>query len=259
MEIQAQEAMRTELHDMLVRLAESDPKHLTWDQLAGRMNDIAEKYGCEYGIPIPSMYKPERRMITARNVPLGGLPYHATELEEEFTDQIKIRNSWSAQGDKQILVIEAEGKSIAFTSYEAGRRMRKLLDTSLMRDGTPQTAEAELRAMDSLKKRIKQRQWTSYVLSGIFLERSPRSDLHYFFRKGYPTLVLSYHGECYKESGRVIGALCLHPIGFFQGTYCGLMCPTDEVICHLLLMRADEHLYWRSCGQWSVLDSRSGI
>ncbi len=258
MEPAAEATMRTEIHDMLVKLAENDPEHLSWYQVAGRMNDIAEKYGCEYGIPIPSMYSVERPMITARNVPLGGHPYYPTELHEEMAGKLKIRNSWHVLGDQEICVVEVDGEILAYPQHGAGRRLRKLLDTSLMRDGTPQTAEAEMRAMESLKKRISGRQWQSYVLSGVFPERSKRSDLHYFFRKGYPTLVLSYHGEG-SETGRVIAALCLHPVGYFQGTHCGIMCPTDEVICALLMMRGDEHKYWQSCGQWPATDMRSGL
>jgi hypothetical protein len=118
------------------------------------------------------------------------------------------------------------------------------------------SVEAELRARESLKAKITEAQWKCYVLNDAFIEHSPRSDLHYIFRKGYPTIALTFHGS---PEGRAIAALCLHPMGFFQYTHAGLMTPTDEVICHLLMMRADEHKFWAKSGQWRVTDTRSGI
>lgn len=58
------------------------------------------------------------------------------------------------------------------------------------------------------------------------------------------------------DAMQILAALCLHPIGFYQGTWAGSMVPTDEVIAHLLLMRGDEPLYWRRANQhpaWSPL------
>ena len=117
-------------------------------------------------------------------------------------------------------------------------------------------AEAELKAVESLKIKLNRNQFSSYVLTGMFLERSPRSDLHYVFRKGFPTIALSFHGG---ESARVIACLCMHPVGYYQGTHCGIMAPTDEVIAHLSMMRADERRFWAKSGQWSAMDPRSGI
>lgn len=237
---------------------------MTWEDLQNAVNQLAlERQGTEYGLPLPSLYEMDRPMILARGVPLRHVVAASprTELEEELSRKLKVRNSWSQLGDMEIAVIETEEGPMALPRYHAGWRLQKLLDTSILRSGTSQTAEAEMRAMESLKKRINKRQWESYVLSGIFPEKSDKSDLHYFFRKGYPTLAVSYH-EGIKEgysSGYVLACLCLHPIGFYQGTYCGLMCPTDEVICHLLMMRADEKKYWGKCGQWSASDPRSGI
>jgi hypothetical protein len=237
---------------------------MTWEDLQNAINQLAlENQGTEYGLPLPSLSAMDRPMVVAKGVPLRHVIEQSarTELEEELSHKIKVRNSWSKLGDAEIAIIETEEGPFALPRYHAGWRLQKLLDTSMIRSGTTQTAEAELRAMDSLKLRINKRQWESYVLSGMFPERSEKSDLHYFFRKGYPTIVASYH-EGIKpgfQEGHVLACLCLHPIGYYQQTYCGLMCPTDEVICHLLLMRADERKYWSQCGQWSAHDPRSGI
>jgi hypothetical protein len=115
-----------------------------------------------------------------------------------------------------------------------------------------------MRALESLRSRIGEPQFDSYVLSGIFSEMSPRSGVYYFFRKGRPTLAVTFHGRN-ANNGRVLAALCLHPMGYYSGSHVGLMTPTDEVIAHLLLMRADEHKFWAKSGQWSASDTRSGI
>jgi hypothetical protein len=254
------------LQAMVLELAEkvhTGENTMSWEDLQKAVNELVLKErGTEYGLPLPSMYDIERPMVLASGVPLHHLPPAArTEFEEELSRKIRVRNSWSMLGDREICIVETEEGPMALPRYYAGNRMRKIIDGSILRAGTSQTAEAEMRAMESLKKRINERQWDSYVLSGLFPELSEKSGIHYFFRKGYPTLAVSYRPGIKKgfESGRVIACLCLHPMGYFQGSHCGLMCPTDEVICQLLMMRADEKKYWGKCGQWSVTDPRSGV
>jgi hypothetical protein len=254
--------LRRALQVKIIELAQQMERgelEITWEQLHTHLNEIAkETTGMEYGIPLPSMHDIKRPLITASRVPLSHVVAR-TELEEEIqaeSPRALIRNSWRMLGDKEVCVIQTEEGPMYFPRYFAGLRLRKLLDSAFLRSGMSIDADCEIRAMESLKKRINGRQWDSYVLSGIFPELSERSDIHYFFRKGFPTLAVSYHG--YPE-GRVLAALCLHPVGYYQGSHCGLMTPTDEVISHLLMMRGDERKYWASCGQWSAWDTRSGI
>jgi hypothetical protein len=256
-----------EVSRLMVQIAEKIHEgkiEMTWEDLQDAVNQLVlERTGAEYGMPLPSMYEIDRPMILARGVALRHVvaPGARTELEEQIGRRIKVRNSWSQLGDVDICVVETEEGPMAVPRYHASWRLQKLLDTAILRAGTSQTAEAEMRALESLKNRVNKNQYTSYVLSGMFPEKSKKSGLHYFFRKGYPTLAVSYR-EGIKpgfESGRVLACLCLHPIGYYEGSYCGVMVPTDEVICHLLMMRADEKKYWSKCGQWSASDPRSGI
>lgn len=255
-----------ELQRMMLDLAEklaSGESQMTWEDLQNAVNKLVEeRRGTPYGMPLPSMYHMDRPMVIARGVPLHHLPPPArTELEESISKKFQVRNSWSKLGDMDICVIDTEEGPFALPRWHAGWRLQKLLDTAILRAGTSQTAESEMRALDLLKSKVNQRQWESYVLGGIFPELSKRSDIHYFFRKGLPTLAVSYH-EGIKPGfaqGRVLACLCLHPMGYYQGSYCGMMCPTDEVICHLMMMRGDEHKYWAQCGQWPASDPRSGI
>lgn len=231
---------------------------ISMEEIHAGMNKIAlEKYGVEYGLPLPSFADLQRPMIMARGTPLAylGIDNYREYHQELMLQNIPVTNSWIRLRDVEVCVVPTTEGPYAFTRFMAGSRMRKLVDGMLVRAGA-QTAERELKAMAALEPRLGKGQWDSYVLNGAFPEKSKRSDLHYIFRKGFPTIALSYHGY---ETGRVIACLCLHPYGYYYGTFTGLMCPTDEVIAHLLLMRADEHAFWKNSGQWPAYDPRSGL
>jgi hypothetical protein len=191
-------------------------------------------------------------------------PFALTIASNQFTERAEalarrhfhVINSWDALGDQTVTMYRTDQGPMTLREPHAGTRLRKLITTMIVRTRTPLRAETELRAMESLKTRLTVPQWDSYVLNGAFPEQSKRSDLHYIFRKGYPTLVLSYHDE---PQGKILAALCLHPMGYYAGTFCGVMTPTDEVIAQLVLMRADERRYWAQSGQWHACDPRSGI
>jgi hypothetical protein len=269
-EVELSHAMQECLRDMA-----SQPGGVSRDEMYERLNAVAESHGCEYGIPIPAGGEMEtNHLVMAHGVPLGhiiaGNQYlrqqeqqrqrlQATPREaaqELIASGLVVRNSWSIVGDRTISVIDTPEGPMCWPSYHAVARFSKMMRTACMRMESHLSAEAELKAMESLKAKVNPAQWRCYVLNGCFFERSERSDIHYIFRKGLPTIAMSYHG--YPE-GRALAALCLHPMGFFQYTHAGLMTPTDEVICHLLLMRADERKFWAKSGQWSVTDTRSGI
>jgi hypothetical protein len=261
-EIELRNALRSYLEEIFIKTSTGEMK-ISADELFSKMNQIAQDRGCEYGIPIPSAHDVERPMILAKGTPFYRVPLnYATALAEELASRkITIRNSWSMLGDKEVCIVETEKGPMVWPRYHAGIRLRKIMDSLGLRHGTQQTAAAEMRAMESLKQRIGEHRWQMYVLSGAFAEKSTRSDIHYIFRKGLPTIAFSYHsgyGGSY-DGGKVLACLCLHPMGYYQGSHVGLMCPTDEVICALLMMRGDEAKYWASCGQWSATDSRSGI
>lgn len=48
---------------------------------------------------------------------------------------------------------------------------------------------------------------------------------------------------------RILACLCLHPLGYYRGSWSGAMVPTDDVIAHLLMVRGDEHDFWRKANQ----------
>jgi hypothetical protein len=247
------------LQDVMMQMAAyvASGGEVTREDLFALLNDVAADNGCYSGIPMPAVeYDIDRRLVLAPQTPLG-ITNLARPRQPSALDR-QTRNRWTRLGDESVLVVNTEEGPMWFKIPHAGERLRKFMDTALLRCSTQQSAAAELRAMRSLRKRINERQYESYVLNGCFPEISDRSGVHYVFRKGYPTLAVSYHGKK-NSAGRVLAALCLHPQGYYEGTFCGLMNPTDEVIAALVMMRADERRYWAKSGQWSASDLRSGL
>jgi|GEM_PF-4166381 hypothetical protein len=75
------------------------------------------------------------------------------------------------------------------------------------------------------------------------------------FRKGRPTIALRQD----EEVNYALCALCLHPIGYYGDTWAGVMCPTDEVIAHLLLMRGSEEKFWANANQHPLDHPAAGL
>lgn len=115
--------------------------------------------------------------------------------------------------------------------------------------------EQEHNALQTLAGLVTHRQMKQYLLTGAFLETSMRSGKGYMFRKLRPTVVLhEVRGEM-----RILCALCLHPIAYYAGSWAGAMCPTDDVIAHLMLMRGDEHMFWRRANQHAAYRPEAGL
>lgn len=115
--------------------------------------------------------------------------------------------------------------------------------------------EQEGRAVQLLGTLLRHRAFKQYLLTGMFLETSPRSGVHYLFRKLRPTLALRDHGN----ETRILCALCLHPIAYYSGSWAGGMCPTDDVIAHLVLCRGDEHMFWKRANQHPPWKPQAGL
>lgn len=116
--------------------------------------------------------------------------------------------------------------------------------------------DAEMRALGTLSELITANQFKLYMLTGMFPEQSKRSRCAYVFRKGRPTVVLQ---PCSTGSLAARTVLCLHPLAYYHGTHAGGMVPTDDVIAHVMLMRADEARYWRVANQHPLHGPLSGI
>lgn len=116
--------------------------------------------------------------------------------------------------------------------------------------------EVELKAQEKLKSMLSEHQWKYYVLTGTFVERSKRSGVLYMFRRLRPTVAIT---DRKKDDTRVLTTLCMHPIGYYEGTFAGCMCPTDDVIAHLTLMRGDEPYFWRKANHHPAWQPEAGL
>lgn len=117
--------------------------------------------------------------------------------------------------------------------------------------------EQEGNAVQLLGTLVRHRQLKQYLLTGMFVEMSKRSGHTYIFRKLRPTVVL--HRSAGNEPLRIMCCLCMHPIAYYAGSWAGAMCPTDDVIAHLMLMRADEPMFWRRSNQHAPGTPEAGL
>ena len=111
--------------------------------------------------------------------------------------------------------------------------------------------EQETKALELLSSMTSERQMKQYLLTGMFLETSKRSGVMYVFRRLKPTVALAAHPGLPEERGgmSILCTLCMHPIAYYAGSWAGAMCPTDDVIAHLTMMRGDEKMFWRRANQ----------
>ncbi len=183
--------------------------------------------------------------------------YKKPEPEPKPDDELyqKINTWWSTRLQCDIYVYRSQktGKSRFIPSLHRDRAV--LFISTLHASVWP--IEAEVRAMEKLTPMLDRPQLESYVTAGCFVETSKRSKVVYVFRKGRPTVALTpeREGECHS----VLAALCLHPIGYYHDTFAGVMCPTDDVIAHLLMMRGSEEKFWANAYQHRQDDPASGI
>lgn len=157
-----------------------------------------------------------------------------------------INQWWSRRLRVTVAIVEIDGtrRIVPLSAVDYAERVEKLLQTL----GVATNAwmlDTELTAVDKLAELIPVHLFEAYVTTGMFIETSKRSGLTYIFRRCKPTVVV----RALDAGTRVLCALCLHPVAYYEGSHAGGMCPTDDVIAHLLLMRADEPMFWRRANQ----------
>ena len=113
--------------------------------------------------------------------------------------------------------------------------------------------ESEVEALRKLKTLVGPDDYERYVVTGM-LRAEGKSGTLYLIRKSRPTLAFTKG-----EHPKVLCVLCMHPLGYFANSWIGAMPPTDEVIAHLLMIRGDEHYFWRKANQIPFAEPNSGI
>lgn len=163
-----------------------------------------------------------------------------------------VNSWWNERYQLKIIVLKNKQGRARFTvAFED----RLAFTIRTMEAAVAWPVEAEQKAMQRLATMVPEDAYDLYLLTGHFAELSERSQVTYLFRKGRPTIAIR-QTEQYSQP---LCALCLHPIGYYGDTWAGAMCPTDEVIAHLLMMRGSEEKYWANANQHPLHRPAAGV
>jgi hypothetical protein len=166
----------------------------------------------------------------------------------EETSDICVRNTFWSQRRRCMVAVLQKGERIAAAQL-TGNTVAQELHTMACSDAWGIAQERA--ALETLGTMLRHFMFKRYLLTGTFIETSARSGVTYIFRRLRPTIAV--------RNERILCAMCMHPIGYYDGSWAGAMCPTDDVIAHLALMRGDEPMFWRRCNQHGARHSQAGI
>lgn len=184
----------------------------------------------------------------------GGSADKSVESDGKYV----VRNAWYSKRKRirvGILGHKGDDKKPAQLAMAPANQITALINT--IGASYAWGIEQEHKALTLLASMVKHHTFKQYMLTGAFMETSKRSGVTYVFRRLRPTIALK--ADAKTDSIKILCTLCMHPIGYYQDSWGGAMCPTDDVICHLALMRGDEHTFWKRCNQHPHWHPNSGI
>lgn len=224
------------------------------DGFAGFRNGIrrlAAERGEYAGIPMPLE---GMRLVVEPSYPKAAeLMSIGRQEEVDKPSDTKLRSHfWSTHRRSEILIWE-EGGKIDWGAVP--RPHHFMLDLETLSAADVWGVEQEANAVQLLGTLLRHRIFKQYLLTGMFVESSRRSGISYVFRRLKPTVALSSRTGKLK----IIAVLCLHPIAYYEGSWAGAMCPTDDVVAHLMLMRGDEAMFWRRANQHPAYRPEAGL
>jgi hypothetical protein len=220
---------------------------LTYDQLAEVLVGMAEEKSEWAGLPMPLEMHP---LVLEPKFPYQFSKDEGNEPQES-DNGVEI-NSWFNERYRcRVGIRERHGKR--FAAIYPDNSVSKVFGT--MFASVVWRLEAESKAISKLAELISHHKFRSYLLTGGFIETSKRSGVTYLFRRLRPTIAI----RSVDDGSKCLCSLCLHPIGYYSGTWAGAMTPTDDVVAHLVLMRGDEHKFWANANQHPVHHPASGL
>lgn len=219
---------------------------VSYDNVAEILKRVAIERSEWAGLPIPI---PDHELILEPKFPYQKLSEISNK--EEFSDW-RVVNSWYSRRLRgNVLIGTKDGRVRRF--LEPNNPIDMLIGTAAASVVWP--LDAELKALGKLSEVISEHLYRTYLMTGVFLETSKRSGVIYIFRKLRPTLALkATEGEV-----RYLCAMCLHPIGYYDRTWAGVMVPTDDVLAHLFMMRGDEPKFWAHANQHPIWAPQTGL
>lgn len=224
-----------------------------FDSHAGLRNAlrvIASEKGEWAGLPMP--LEGERLQVEPTYPFAEGL-MQIGKKESEESVELKVRNSFYSTHRRSDIVIYEENGRAKWGLVPAIHSLDKQMRTLGCMDAWG--IEQESTAVHLLGQLVRHRQFKQYMLTGSFLETSKRTGITYMFRRLRPTVAINTKGKTCK----VMCALCLHPIAYYADSWAGAMCPTDDVIAHLMLMRGDEPMFWKRANQHPAYRPEAGL
>lgn len=246
---------------------------LTYDQTLQELDTILELLGYHYGPPlgagqfhITTEQPVLKDLLTNLNPPTHMIEDDSPwvgdngEIWSIYRSWRAIRNWRGKSGKVVILKRERLDKTVSYKivflpESRAEERFNMSMHTLSMRK-TFADPKAELNAQKRLFATLTQEQKSLYIVGDSFLEIG-KSGVVYWLRKSKPTLALRYDEG--SESLRPLCALCLHPVAYYTYTWAGVLPPSDEVLTHLLMIRASEHFYWKKANQIPIEETNSGV
>ena len=230
-----------------------DPFHQTRTALSILAENTAEWAG----LPMPIEGE---RLVVEPSYPWADIYGSAEpELDPSEADVWKVRNRfYSRRFRADIVVLERDGR-VRGNCEPAFHSIAFALRT--MGCSVAWGIEQEGKAVQLLGTMLRHYQFKCYLLTGMFLERSPRSGVTYVFRKLRPTVALAptRPGDDPAASCRILCCLCQHPIAYYRDSWAGAMCPTDDVVAALALMRGDEAMFWKRSTQHPPYRPEAGL
>lgn len=197
----------------------------------------------------------------ARFGPDADRPFSYTCSASDVDDTEWVRNSWwSNREQRWIYLVEKRGKIIMQKSKRIQPATRFDMQLMTLCASMSWNVRAEREAMKKLRSMLPEHLADAYEMTGAFMETSKRSGLTYIFRRARPTVVLrpsNRHDE--NAAMLLLTVMCMHPIGYYDGSWAGAMVPTDDVIAHLVMMRGDEHLFWKRANQHRLYEPEAGL
>lgn len=205
-----------------------------------RMAQLTSEYA---GIPLPLEGHP--LVIEPRYPGADAIMKMGANVAEDMTvpTHIKKRGSFWSSHKRGLVLIWSEHGKLQFGIEHGANHISQ--DLRCLGASAAWGIEQEANAIQLFATLVSHHQFKQYMLAGMFIETSLRSRTSYIFRRLRPTIALSLRGEAVK----ILCAMCLHPIGYYEGCWAGAMCPTDDVIAHLMLMRGDERMFWSRANQ----------
>lgn len=232
-----------------------------WRTARAQLRHIAEHAGEWAGIPMPIE---GTRMVVDPAYPFAALFADQATADGAGDDGgLTLRSRfWSSHRSGEVLVMQTAEGRVDWGIVPGVNHFDMALAT--MGAAVAWGVEQESAALELLHDLLTPHAFRAYLLTGMFLEHSPRSGVHYVFRRLRPTIAMTLReGVVFRRYAtpgvRILAALCLHPIAYYAGSWAGAMCPTDDVIAHLMLMRGDERLFWSRANQHPAWRREAGI